>query len=103
MPSVTLGGSPTNVAGSFPKKGESAPDFSLTGKDLKDVGLKDFAGKRKVLNTVPSLDTPVCAKSTKVFNEKAGLAANTVVLVISADLPFAMGRFCSTELRASRT
>ena len=63
------------------------PDFTLTAKDLKDVGLKDFAGKRKVLNIVPSLDTPVCAKSTKVFNEKAGTTPNTVVLVISADLP----------------
>ncbi len=97
MASVTLGGNPISVAGNFPKKGDAAPDFSLTGKDLKDVGLKDFSGKRKVLNIVPSLDTPVCAKSTKLFNEKAGSAANTVVLVISADLPFAMGRFCSTE------
>ncbi|MDH5535956.1 MAG: thiol peroxidase [Betaproteobacteria bacterium] len=97
MASITLGGSPINVAGNFPKKGDTAPEFSLTGKDLKDVGLKEFAGKRKVLNIVPSLDTPTCAKSTKVFNEKAGAAPDTVVLVISADLPFAMGRFCSTE------
>ena len=85
------------MAGSFLKKGDTAPDFSLTTKDLKDVGLKDFAGKRKVLNIVPSLDTPVCAKSTKIFNEKAGALPNTVVLVISADLPFAAGRFCSAE------
>jgi thiol peroxidase len=97
MTTVTLGGNPVNVEGTFPRKGDAAPDFTLTGKDLKDVGLKDFAGKRKVLNIVPSLDTPVCAKSTKVFNEKAGAAPNTVVLVVSADLPFAMGRFCSTE------
>lgn len=97
MASVTLGGNPISVAGNLPKKGDTAPEFSLTGKDLKDVGLKDFAGKRKVLNIVPSLDTPVCAKSTKVFNEKAGGASNTVVLVISADLPFAAGRFCSAE------
>jgi thioredoxin-dependent peroxiredoxin len=97
MASVTLGGTPINVAGNFPKKGDAAPEFSLTGKDLNDVGLKDFAEKRKVLNIVPSLDTPVCAKSTKLFNEKAGSAPNTVVLVISADLPFAMGRFCSAE------
>jgi thiol peroxidase len=97
MANVTLGGNPITVAGNFPKKGDIAPDFSLTGKDLKDVGLKDFAGKRKVLNIVPSLDTPVCAKSTKIFNEKAGAAPNTVVLVISADLPFAAGRFCSAE------
>lgn len=97
MATVTLGGNPITVAGSFPKKGDTAPDFSLTNKDLKDVGLKDYAGKRKMLNIVPSLDTPVCAKSTKIFNEKAGAMPNIVVLVISADLPFAAGRFCSAE------
>jgi len=97
MANVTLGGNPITVAGSFPKKGDTAPEFTLTSKDLKDVGLKDFAGKRKVLNIVPSLDTPVCAKSTRVFNEQAGALPNTAVLVISADLPFAAGRFCSTE------
>ena len=97
MANVTLGGNPITVAGNFPKKGDSAPEFTLTAKDLKDLGLKDFAGKRKVLNIVPSLDTPVCAKSTRVFNEKAGALPNTVVLVISADLPFAAGRFCTAE------
>lgn len=97
MATVTLGGNPITVSGNLPKKGDAAPDFSLTTKDLKDVGLKDYAGKRKVLNIVPSLDTPVCAKSTKIFNEKAGAMPNTVVLVISADLPFAAGRFCSAE------
>ena len=97
MASVTLGGNPITVAGYFPQKGATAPDFSLTAKDLKDVGLKDFAGKRKVLNIVPSLDTPVCAKSTRIFNEKAGAMPDTVVLVISADLPFAANRFCSAE------
>ena len=97
MANVTLGGNPITVSGNFPKKGDSAPEFTLTAKDLKDLGLKDFAGKRKVLNIVPSLDTPVCAKSTRVFNEKAGALPNTVVLVISADLPFAAGRFCTAE------
>lgn len=97
MASVTLGGNSVTVNGNLPKKGDTAPDFTLTGKDLKDVGLKDFAGKRKVLNIVPSLDTPVCAKSTKIFNEKAASLPDTVVLVISADLPFAAGRFCSAE------
>ena len=97
MASVTLGGNPITVGGGFPKKGDTAPEFTLTAKDLKDLGLKDFAGKRKVLNIVPSLDTPVCAKSTRVFNEKAGALPNTVVLVISADLPFAAGRFCTAE------
>jgi len=97
MSNVTLGGNAVTVKGNLPKKGDAAPEFSLTGKDLKDVGLKDFSGKRKVLNIVPSLDTPVCAKSTKVFNEKAAALPDTVVLVISADLPFAAGRFCTAE------
>ncbi len=97
MASVTLAGNPVNVAGNLPAPGQQAPDFTLVGKDLKPVSLKDLAGKRKVLNIVPSLDTPVCATSTKKFNAQAGALANTVVLVISADLPFAMGRFCATE------
>jgi thiol peroxidase len=97
MATVTLAGNPIEVAGHFPTPGETAPAFTLVGKDLKDVALKDFAGKRKVLNIVPSLDTPVCATSTRKFNERAGGAQNAVVLVISADLPFAMGRFCTTE------
>ncbi|MGQ0522597.1 MAG: thiol peroxidase [Betaproteobacteria bacterium] len=97
MANVTLGGNPIKVAGRFPGKGDAAPDFTLTSKDLKDVGLKDFAGKRKVLNIVPSLDTPVCAKSTRIFNERVSTAANTAILVISADLPFAMNRFCGAE------
>ena len=94
---VTLAGNPINVEGKFPRAGEKAPDFRLVDKDLKDVSLKDFAGKRKVLNIVPSLDTPVCAQSTRVFNKRASEANNTVVLVIAADLPFAMSRFCAAE------
>lgn len=97
MTTVTLGGNPLDVAGNFPQKGQSAPDFKLVGKDLKDVTLADFAGKRKVLNIVPSLDTAVCATSARKFNEKAASLDNTVVITISADLPFAMGRFCTTE------
>jgi thiol peroxidase len=97
MASVTLGGKPVNVAGNLPAAGSTAPDFTLVGKDLKNISLSDFAGKRKVLSIVPSLDTPVCATSARKFNEQAGSLNNTVVLVISADLPFAMGRFCSTE------
>ncbi|MGH8727491.1 MAG: thiol peroxidase [Burkholderiales bacterium] len=97
MAKVTLAGSPVNVAGELPKKGANAPQFTLVNKDLNDVSLKDFAGKRKVLNIVPSLDTPTCQKSTRRFNEEASRLNNTVVLVISADLPFAQSRFCGAE------
>ena len=92
---VTLGGNPIEVSGTFPRVGDTAPDFKLVNKDLADVSLADFAGKKKILNIVPSLDTPVCAKSTKVFNDAA--AGNTAVLIISADLPFAQSRFCGAE------
>lgn len=95
MATVTLGGNPIEVAGTFPKVGDTAPDFKLVNKDLADIGLSEFAGKRKILNIVPSLDTGVCAISAKKFNDIA--ATNTVVLVISADLPFAQSRFCSAE------
>jgi len=97
MSTVTLGGSPIEIAGNLPAVGSKAPAFKLVGKDLADVSLAQFAGKRKVLNIVPSLDTPVCATSTRKFNESAGKTPNTVVLVISADLPFAMARFCTSE------
>jgi thiol peroxidase len=94
---VTLGGNPVQVAGDFPAVGQQAPQFALVAADLSDKSLADFAGKRKVLNIVPSLDTPTCATSTRKFNERAGSLPDTVVLVISADLPFAMKRFCETE------
>lgn len=97
MATVTLKGGPVSVAGNLPRKGDSAPDFSLVNKELTAVSLRDFAGRRKVLNIVPSLDTATCQMSTRVFNEKAAAMNNAVVLVISADLPFAMSRFCSAE------
>jgi thiol peroxidase len=97
MTAVTLKGNPVTLSGTFLSIGQTAPNFSLVTKDLKDVGLNDFAGKRKVLNIVPSLDTAVCATSTRKFNESASKLNNTVVLVISADLPFAMSRFCVAE------
>jgi len=97
MATVTFKGNPIDVAGTFPKAGDKAPGFRLVAKDLKDVSLADYVGKRKVLNIVPSLDTAVCATSTRKFNEKAGGLANAVVLVISADLPFASSRFCTAE------
>ncbi len=94
---VTLGGNPVQVAGDFPQKGQSAAAFTLVGKDLADVSLASFAGKRKVLNIFPSIDTPTCATSVRKFNQSANELANTVVLCISADLPFAQSRFCGAE------
>jgi len=97
MSQVTLGGNPIEVSGTFPSAGQQAPDFTLVGADLGDVTLAKFAGKRKVLNIVPSLDTPTCATSTRKFNEAAAKLDNTVVVVVSGDLPFAAKRFCVTE------
>jgi thiol peroxidase len=97
MATVTLKGNPIHTSGELPAAGAPAPDFKLTNTDLKDVSLADFKGKKKILNIVPSLDTAVCATSTRKFNESGGKLKDTVVLVISADLPFAMKRFCTTE------
>lgn len=97
MSTVTLGGNPIEVAGEFPAVGATLADFKLVAADLSEAGLSAFPGQRKVLNIVPSLDTAVCATSTRKFNEQASSLANTVVLVISADLPFAASRFCTTE------
>jgi thiol peroxidase len=97
MSQVTLGGNPIEVAGTFPSAGAKAADFTLVGKDLGNLTLASFGGKRKVLNIVPSLDTPTCATSTRKFNEAAAGLDNTVVVVVSGDLPFAASRFCTTE------
>jgi thiol peroxidase len=97
MSKVTLEGNPIDVAGNFPEKGAVARPFALTGVDLADKPLSAWDGQRKILNIIPSVDTGVCAASTRKFNEKASSLDNTVVLVISADLPFAAGRFCGAE------
>ncbi|APX92284.1 lipid hydroperoxide peroxidase [Halomonas sp. 1513] len=97
MKQVTRAGTPVDVAGDFPQSGQAAPSLTLTNQDMQDVTLADFAGKRKVLNIIPSVDTPTCATSTRKFNELASKMANTVVLVVSADLPFAAKRFCGAE------
>lgn len=97
MADITLKGNPIHTNGELPEVGSSAPDFSLVSKDLADVSLADYAGKKKLLNIVPSLDTGVCAASTQKFNSAMADKSGAVALVISADLPFAMNRFCSAE------
>ncbi len=97
MASVTLQGNAMNTNGDLPAVGSAAPDFSLANGDLQDVGLADFSGRKKLLNIVPSLDTPTCAISTRKFNEYADEHPDAVVLIVSADLPFAQGRFCTGE------
>jgi len=97
MAQVTFMGNPVKTVGNLPGAGVRAPAFTLTGKDLSDVSLAGFAGKQVVLNIFPSIDTPVCATSVRHFNAEAGALKNTVVLCISADLPFAAGRFCTVE------
>jgi thiol peroxidase len=97
MAQVTLEGNPLKTNGDLPAVGSSAPDFRLVDSALNDLTLADFAGKKKVISIVPSLDTPTCATSTRVFNERLGGRDDVVVLVVSADLPFAQGRFCQAE------
>lgn len=97
MAKVSLHGDPLNTNGELPAVGAAAPDFRLVDAELNDLTLADFAGKKKVISIVPSLDTPTCATSTKVFNERLGSRDDVVVLVVSADLPFAQGRFCQAE------
>ncbi|MFV1997207.1 MAG: thiol peroxidase [Acidiferrobacterales bacterium] len=94
MAKITLKGNTINTNGELPGVGDTVPDFTLVDSDLNDVGLSDFAGKKKLLNIVPSLDTGVCATSTKKFNEEADKHTDTAILIISADLPFAQARFC---------
>ncbi len=97
MAETYLKGNKVTTNGDLPAVGSQAPDFNLVNKDLGDMTLADFKGKKKLLNIVPSLDTPVCQTSTKKFNETAASHENAVMLIISADLPFAMERFCGTE------
>jgi thiol peroxidase len=97
MATITLGGNTIHTRGTLPAIGTQAPDFVLVDTDLNNVTLATYKGKKKLLNIVPSLDTPVCATSTKKFNKAAQGRNDTVFLMISADLPFAMKRFCSAE------
>lgn len=97
MATVTLGGNPIHTNGELPKTGSKAPDFKLVNTDLSITSLADFAGSKVVLNIFPSIDTGTCATSVRTFNAKASTLANTKVLCISRDLPFAQKRFCGAE------
>jgi thiol peroxidase len=97
MAKITLKGNSINTCGALPAVGSQAADFVLTKTDLADISLKDFTGKKIVLNILPSIDTPVCANSVRRFNVEAAKQKNTVVLCISVDLPFALNRFCGAE------
>jgi thiol peroxidase len=97
MATITFKGTPIQTAGNLPKAGQPAPAFTLTAGDLTEVGLEKFAGKIKILNIVPSLDTSVCALSAQRFNREVAALRNAVVVNISADLPFAQKRFCDSQ------
>lgn len=86
-----------NTSGQLPAVGSVAPEFALVKNDLSEVSLKDLKGKTVILNIFPSLDTGTCAASVRRFNKEAAALPNTVILAVSADLPFAAGRFCSAE------
>lgn len=97
MVTITFQNEPIQLCGQLPKVGSIAPNFLLTNSELREISLDDYAGKRKILSIIPSLDTPTCASTARKFNQKATSLENTVVLFISADLPFAQCRFCETE------
>ena len=102
MATVTLHGNEINLEGTLPEIGSAAPDFTLVDRDLNEATLSTFGDTRKLISILPSLDTPVCAKSSVQFNQDAQkLDDKSVVLVVSSDLPFAMTRFC-TEQSADR-
>lgn len=97
MATITFKGSPIHTSGSLPAPGAACPDFTLTAGDLSDATLATFAGKKKVLNIVPSLDTGICQMSARRFNQEAAAHKDAVIINISADLPFAQKRFCDSE------
>jgi thiol peroxidase len=97
MAKITLKGNPVNTSGNLPAKGSKAPEFKLVKSDLSSVSLSELKGKNLILSISPSLDTSVCATSARKFNQLAAGKPNTMVLAITKDLPFASGRFCTTE------
>ncbi|KXF80390.1 thiol peroxidase [Enterovibrio coralii] len=97
MSEILFQGNPIPLAGNLPEVGAAAPEFTLTAADLTDLTLESLRGNKVVLNIFPSIDTPTCASSVRAFNEKAGSMGNTKVVCVSADLPFAVSRFCELE------
>lgn len=97
MASITLKGNEIHTTGSLPEVGSVAKDFTLVAEDLSEKSLSDYKGKKVILNIFPSIDTGVCAASARKFNEEASALENTVVVNVSKDLPFALGRFCASE------
>lgn len=97
MSTITLKGNPLETCGTLPATGAAAPGFTLVKTDLSEINRASFAGKRLVLNIFPSIDTPTCATSVRKFNQQASDMQNTQVICVSADLPFALARFCGAE------
>jgi len=97
MSNITLKGNPVHTKGSLPSVGTTVKDFNLVDSSLNVKTLESFQGKKKVFNIFPSIDTPTCASSARQFNEQASALENTVVINVSKDLPFALGRFCAAE------
>jgi thiol peroxidase len=97
MATVTLRGNPLSTSGELPTVGAPGPTFTLVGADLSELGNETLAGRRVILNIFPSIDTPTCATSVRVFNERAASLDNAVVVCVSEDLPFAQTRFCGAE------
>ncbi len=97
MAKITLRGNAVTTVGDLPALNSKAPSFSLTKTDISECSLEDFAGKNVILNIFPSVDTPTCAASVRKFNETASSNENSVVLSVSADLPFAHSRFCEVD------
>lgn len=97
MATLTFAGTPIHTSGSLPEVGTAAPAFTVTGSDLSEVTSESLRGKRVILNIFPRLDTGICATSVREFNKRAASLDNAVVVCVSADLPFAAGRFCAAE------
>ena len=97
MADITLKGNSIKSVGNLPEVGATIPDFSLVDGELNEKSLKDYAGKRKIYNIFPSIDTGICAASARKFNEEAAGLENTIVINVSKDLPFALSRFCAAE------